>query len=443
MKFTKGKLISIIKENLTEMPMDFDTQDRPDQGLQDKLAAGETPLKKVPLPKTGDEPNKNFQELLASERYKEVVERVREYTGVQTPLRGQQGMMPLAQTMMQAHNEIVRTENQHREQLENLAIELVKKELGLDDNDFIFDAKIVGMGEIETDDFNKEEPGEQQPQMDEVDVEMDLYDDLQTLDLEKAKRRLINSMIQGASKRGHYMYHMVADRVREITGSDRLINQYGILMSVNDTLYWQLSDDMMQAMMGGGEGDPQVGGKESVDRETEPPTIHAKAVNFPILIHELIKGVMEVVAIQGRPKDDEGNEMDFSDVESSEDTLDKEMWDLRLGPAIWKRVRNQFPEETLLEEDKYRLQLILFSHIIQKPAKEFLVLMKEVLSNSEQGKRLLSILYKAIQEQIQDFDYEETMRQFDDELNDVSDDTDDDDLDDFLNGLGISRPKDE
>ena len=52
MKFTKSKLISIIKENLTEMPMDFDTQDRPDQGLQDKLAAGETPLKKVPLPKT-------------------------------------------------------------------------------------------------------------------------------------------------------------------------------------------------------------------------------------------------------------------------------------------------------------------------------------------------------------------------------------------------------
>jgi hypothetical protein len=443
MKFTKGKLISIIKENLTEMPMDFDTQDRPDQGLQDKLAAGETPLKKVPLPKTGDEPNKNFQELLASERYREVVQRVQQYTGVRTPMRGQQGVMPLVQTMMQAHNNIVRTENQHREELENLAIELVKKELGLDDNDFIFDAKIVGMGEIDTDDFNREEPGEQQPQMDEVDVEIDLFDDLQTLDLEKAKRRLINSMIQGASKKGHYMYHMVADKVREITGSDTLINQYGVLMSVNDTLYWQLSDDMMQAMMGGGGGEPQVGGKESVDRETNPPTIKARAVNFPILIHELIKGVMEVVAIQGRPRDEEGNEEDFSDIESSEDTLEKEMWDLRLGPAIWNRVRSQFPEETLIEEDKYRLQLILFSHIIQKPAKEFLVLMKEVLSNSEQGKRLLSLLYKAIQEEIQDFDYTETMNQFDNELNDVSDDTDDDDLDDFLGSLGISRPKDE
>lgn len=443
MKFTKSKLISIIKENLTEMPMDFDTQDRPDQGLQDKLAAGETPLKKVPLPKTGDEPNKNFQELLASERYKEVVQKVQQYTGVRTPIRGQQGMMPLVQTMMTAHNQIVRTEAQHREQLENLAIELIKKEMGLEDDDFIFDAKIVGMGEIDTDDFNREEPGEQQPEMNEVDVEIDLFNDLQTLDLEKAKRRLINTMIQGASKKGHYMYHMVADKIREITGSDELINQYGVLMSVNDTLYWQMSDDMMQAMMGGGGGEPQVGGKESVDRNTDPPTIHVRAVNFPILIHELIKGVMEVVAIQGRPKDEEGQEVDFSDIESSEDTLEKEMWDLRLGPAIWNRVRSQFPEETLVEEDKYRLQLLLFSHIIQKPAKEFLVLMKEVLSNTDQGKRLLGLLYQAIQEEIQDFDYEETMRKFDDELDSISDDTDDDDLDDFLGSMGISRPKDE
>lgn len=446
MKFTKSKLISIIKENLTEMPMDFETPDRPDQGLQSKLAAGETPLKKVPLPKTGDEPNKNFQELLASERYKEVIQRVREYTGVQTPLRGQQGMMPLAQTMMSAHNDIVRIERQHRTQLENLAIELVKKEMGLEDDDFIFDAKIVGMGEIDADDFNREQQqNQEEPQMDEVnlEVEVDLMNDLETLNLEKAKRRLINSMIQGASKKGHYMYHMVADKIREITGSEGLINKYGVLMSVNDTLYWQMSDDAMKMMMGGGGGEPQIGGKESVDRDTDPPTIHVRAVNFPILVHELIKGVMEVLAIKGRPKDEEGQEVDFSDVESSEDTLEKEMWDLRLGPAIWNRVRSQFPEETLIEEDKYRLQLILFSHIIQKPAKEFLVLMKEVLSNSEQGKRLLALLYQAIQEEIQDFDYEETMRKFDDELNNASDETDDDDLDDFLGSLGISRPTDE
>ena len=423
--------------------MDYDTQDRPDQGLQDKLASGETSLKKVPLPNTGDEPNKNFQELLASERYKQVIEKVRQYTNDRTTLRGEQGIMPLVSSMMTAHNNIVRIENNHREELQNLAIELVKKEMGLSDDDFIFDAKIVGMNEISTDDFNREDSEQQTPEADEVDIEIDLFNDLQTLDLEKAKRRLINSMIQGSSKKGHYMFHMVSDKVREITGSDSLINQYGILMSVNDTLYWQLSDEKMKMMMGGGGQESSIGGKETVDRQTDPPTIKALAVNFPILIHELIKGVMEFFGILGRPKDEEGNELPFEDIEDSEDTLEKEMWDLRLGPAIWDRIRNQFPEETLVDEDKYRLQLILFMHIIQKPAKEFLVFMKEVMSNSEQGKRLMDILYKAIQQEIQDFDYTETMNQFDNELNDISDETDDDEFDDFLGGLGISRSNDD
>jgi len=54
------------------MAMDFDTPDRPYQGLQDKLSQGDTPLKKIPLPSTGEEPNKNFQELLASDRYRQV-----------------------------------------------------------------------------------------------------------------------------------------------------------------------------------------------------------------------------------------------------------------------------------------------------------------------------------------------------------------------------------
>jgi hypothetical protein len=152
---------------------------------------------------------------------------------------------------------------------------------------------------------------------------------------------------------------------------------------------------------------------------------------------------MELVAIQGRPKDEEGNETDFTDIEDSEDTLEKEMWDLRLGPAIWERVRKQFPEEVLVDEEKYKIQLLLFSHIIQKPAKEFLILMKEILSGSENGKNLMGLLYKAIEQEIKDYDYTETMNQFDDELNNISDETDDDDFDDFLGGLGIRRPDEE
>jgi hypothetical protein len=441
MEFTKKNLLSLLKENIEEMAMSFDTPDRPDQGVQNKLSQGDTPLKKIPLP-GAQQPNNNFQELLASERYKQVIARVRGYTGINTPIMGGSNIMPLAQMMMTAHNQIIQTERAHREQLEQLAIELVMKEMGIPEGALQFNAKIVGMGEIRTDDFNREM--EQQQNIEPVDIETDLMDDLEKIDLEKAKRRLINNMIQGASKKGHYMYHYVADKIEEITGSEDLINQYGILMSINDTLYWQLSDEQMKMMMGGAGGGGSVGGKEEVDRNTNPPTIVARAINFPILVHELIKGTLELFAIQGRPTDEEGNESEnWDEVQSSEDTLEKEVWDLRLGPAIWDRIRSQFPEEILTDENKAELQNYLLVEIFKLPAKQFLVFMKEVISGSANGKRLMNELMSGIDQMFRDQDYQNAISAFNEDLDDVTDDTDDDDLDDFLGGLGIRLSDDD
>ena len=442
MKFLKKDLLRILGENLHEMPMDFDTPDRPYQGLQDKLAQGDTPLKKIPLPSTGEEPNKNFQELLASERYRQVVAKVREYTGVEAPMQGEEGVMPLARMMMSAHNEIVQTEEAHREELERLAVELVMKEMGIPEGALQFDAKIVGVGEIDTQNFNREM--QQQPNIEPVDIEQDLMSDLESMTMEKAKRRLINNMIQGASKKGHYMYHYVADKIREITGSDIIIGQYGVLMSINDTLYWQLSDETMKKMMGGPEGGGSVGGKEEVRRNTNPPTIVARGVNFPMLVHELIKGIMELFAIQGRPTDEEGNEDTeaWSEIEGSEDTLEKEMWDLRLGPAIWERIRSQYPENLLTDENKIELQNYLLVEIFKLPAKQFLVFMREVISGSDGGKRLMNELVDGIDKLLKDQDYQDAIDAFNEDLNDITDNTDDDDLSDFLGGLGIKLSDD-
>ena len=438
MKFTKKDLISLLGENLKEMAMDFDSEDRPDQGIQDKLAQGDTSFKDVPLPDTNDE-NKNFQEILASERYKQVVAKVREYTGVNTPMNGQSNITPLAQTMMSAHNQIIQIESQHKEALERLAVELVMQEMQLDEDEIVLNAKLVGMGEISTEDFNREVEENQDVEMEEI--EIDLMNDLENLSLEKAKRRLINSIIQGASKKGHYMYHNVADKLSEITGNPNIINLDGVLMSINDTLYWQLSDDTMKMMMGGGQGggEGMVGGKEKVDTSVDPPVVNAEAINFPILVHELIKGVMEVLAVHGRPEDQDV----WSQVESSEDTLEKEMWDLRLGPSIWQRIRSQFPDEVLMDENLIRLQNFLLIEIFKLPAKEFLVFMKETLTGSERGKQLMSELMSAVQLLFNDADYQEAMSRFNSDLDDASDGIDDDELGDFLGSLGIDMSDDD
>lgn len=237
------------------------------------------------------------------------------------------------------------------------------------------------------------------------------------------------------------MYHNVADKLSEITGNPNIINLYGVLMSINDTLYWQLSDDTMKMMMGGGQGggEGMVGGKEKVDTSVDPPVVNAEAINFPILVHELIKGVMEVLAVHGRPEDQDV----WSQVESSEDTLEKEMWDLRLGPSIWQRIRSQFPDEVLMDENLVRLQNFLLIEIFKLPAKEFLVFMKETLTGSERGKQLMSELMSAVQLLFNDADYQEAMSRFNSDLDDVSDGIDDDELGDFLGSLGIDMSDDD
>jgi hypothetical protein len=495
MKLSKKNLLSLIKENLNEMAMDFDTADRPNPELQAKLASGDTPLKKIPFPKTGKEPDQNFQELLASERYRQIVSNVRQYTNYQGTLNGDMGALTMM--MYNAHNNIIRLESAHKEALEQLAIQIVKEEMGIGE-EVEFDAKIVGMNQIDTSDFNREQGPEQNP--DEVDVEDDeegnneeqpqinpenqeveeeLYIDLKQLDLERAKLSLINSIIQGASKRGHYMYQLVGEKLREITGSDELYNDYGIMMSVNDANYWQFSPSMIKGSSDSVAGKVKTefpgddetgdtgdeGGEEGGEQEEQKVKVVARGINFPVLIHELIKGVFEILGSHGQPgeySNPQDREM-YQQAQKLESTLEKEMWTLLLGPAIWDRIRGQFPDEVILENGK-QLQNYMLMHIFQLPAKQFLVLMKEVVSNSENGKRLMTDLMASIQQMFNEQDYEESMNQFNDELETMSDEiesnelmdfissipgislsTDDDDdednLDDLFRQLGIDRPK--
>jgi hypothetical protein len=177
-------------------------------------------------------------------------------------------------------------------------------------------------------------------------------------------------------------------------------------------------------------------GKEQVERpedEDGVAKVVARGINFPVLVHELIKGVLELFAIQGRPEDEET----YDEVESSEDTLEKEMWDLRLGPAIWDRLRNQFPEDILIDENKKELQNYLLVEIFKLPAKKFLVFMREVLQGTEKGKRLMNELMEGINRMFNDQAYEDAVSVFRNDLEDVTDESEPDDINSFLNSLGI------
>jgi len=229
------------------------------------------------------------------------------------------------------------------------------------------------------------------------------------------------------------MYHNVAERLAQITGSETLIRDYGIMMSINDTMYWQMPDEQMNMAM----GSESMAGREEVDRNTEPPTIKARGINFPVLVHEIIKGVMEVFAIQGQPEDG------WEEVSQSEDTLDKEIWDIRLGPSIWRRIRDQFPEEILMDENQKELQNYLLVAIFKLEARDFLIFVKELMEGTDRGQQMMQHLMEGVRAAFNQEDTTPDLEELHTDVQEAASETSEEDLNTFLQGLGITQGEDE
>ena len=134
---------------------------------------------------------------------------------------------------------------------------------------------------------------------------------------------------------------------------------------------------------------------------------------------------------------------EYERLETKVDTLEKEVWDLRLGPAIYERIRKQFPDEIFDDEERMYLQNYLITSIFRLPAKELLVFTKEVISGSENGKRLMSELLQGIDKMLKNQEYQNAISRFNQDLEQVSDETDDDDLRNFLGDIGIHLSDDD
>lgn len=422
------EIVKSIKEAI-----EYDGPERMDREIERKISSGETPLSDNPaLPgKEEDEFDNSFAELVASERFKKVVEDVKHYTGMED-ISGPNAFMQLQMMLQQAIQTVKSIEKDHKETLEDLAVETIVKELSLPDGAFNYDVELLSMlGGIDTSKMITEpEEVDDEDVIEQFGVSSDqAEDDLENFmaafdnfSLEQHKRRMANVLIQGAAKKGHYMFHLVEGPLNNI--DPQLINLYGVLMSINDLLYWIMPDQITMSAAGSGEG---VQGSEEIDDTTDPPTIRVKGLFFPVLLHELIKGVYEVLGSQGLPDDPKAADM----VMGQTDTLPYEVWDLRLGPVIWDKFTAAYPDK-LFEDDMREIQNYFISRFSQLTADEFISNMKKILSGSEEGKKFVSDMVNEIISELKQQEYDDAMSQYRD------DDDDDMDLDDLLGDLGIS-----
>jgi|TARA_R110000824_G_scaffold3467_1_gene16418 hypothetical protein len=391
------------KNKLNEAPpIDYrDGRERMSPDIEAKLRSQEHPLgghKAFPDVDGNGIPD-NFEELIASQRFQDVVEKVKDATGVENI--DPRTLMSLQPMLMQAAQRVMEIESQNKQALEDLAVELVVDEMGIPEGDLQFDAKLgkPNMDGIQQKPNEKKKKKKKEPEFPNFEMEDEAAKRLEKLDLEKQKRRFINSLIQGSAKKAHYMYHLIREKLDEINPD--LVGLYSIVMSVNDLLYWVMPD--MEGMIGGGGAEQAMAGKEELDLETDPPTIKAMGLMFPILVHELYKGVMEYVSAHGLPSDPDMAE----DVIGTEDTLPAEVWDLRLGPVIWEKFLEVYPDDFFDAGEQKRIKNYFYYKFVSLEAEEFLSLAKEILSGSQSGKDQVKDMIDGIVKQLKDEDWED------------------------------------
>lgn len=417
-----------MKKNIKEQ-MTFSDNSRPSPDVETAIRQNQTSFKDVDILKP-NEPN-NYIDLLASEQYKSALDKLNQYTGEQNIGTGtSQKYAELSMKAFNALNQIKESERNHKEELEKLCVDLIIEHFNIPEGALQFNFKLANSvsTQIEKKKQTKEDIEQKEPK---------LANEINNLTKERAKRRLINAMIQGNSVDSTYLFNKIADKIVEITGDNYIIEKYAILSSVMMLGYWQFPDQMLSSAMGGG-GGGAAAGKASINLDTDPPTINAESIVFPFLIHEAIKGVMEFLSTQKEPTE---NELLAKDLE---DELVHEIWDIRIGPAIWRRLLDTYPETVLTNENEKKLTFYLYQELVNTPAREFLAAMKEIIQKTEIGKKLIGAMFYDLKtildgeiDDESETQYRRVMNELlpKDEIEDI--DVDDIDIDDFLSELGF------
>jgi hypothetical protein len=347
----------------------------------------------------------------------------------------------------------MRIEAAHKDELKQLAIDASLEEGEVPEGWYEIEAHLGEQPDTSDFRYQPEEPEDEEEEDDDEkeNLELPSFDiedltDEEEFELEKHKRNIINAIIQGAAKKGHYIFQKPDVKARLDAIDPSLYRDYLGIMAINDFMYFTM-EQMIEMMSQTGQG---VAGKVSLEDadddgeeggegggEEQPDTkIVATGMIFPILCHEIIKGLEEAKGRHGHSKNPDVREK----VRGAVDVLSNEPMQLRIGPEIVEKIRFALPDEMFDESNK---GLINWFHILlyQVPAQEFLEIVGNAISEDQSKiSRATSRFEEIMKEAMQMKEEFENYKEENDTESD-SDDDDEDDLDDFLGSLGISRPK--
>jgi hypothetical protein len=416
--------------------------ERMDPSLERKLASPDSLYAQNPAMRKGPA---DVQRLV-SQRFGKVADKLKEVVGNRN-IGSQQVQGMIYNEMMGKLRNIMSIEAAHKDELEQLAVDASLEEQEVPEGWYQIEPHLGQQPDVSDFRYAPEEPKDDEEEEKEkleipsFDVE-DLTDE-EELELEKHKRNIINAIIQGAAKRGHYLFQKPDIKARLDAIDPSLYRDYLGIMAINDFMYFTM-EQMIEMMSQTGQG---VAGKVSLDDaddeeeeggeeggEEQPDTkIIAVGLIFPILCHEIIKGLEEAKGRHGHSKNPDVREK----VRGAVDVLSNEPMQLRIGPEIVEKLRHALPDSMFDESNK---GLINWFHILlyQIPAQEFLEIVGNAISEDASRVKKATARFEEIMKEAQDMKGE-----FEDykEEEGIDSEDEDDGLDDFFSSMGISRPK--
>ena len=325
-----------------------------------------------------DDDESNFEEKLMSKRFKDVLKTFKRHHGVE-----EIDIKQFLQNQANLMRKIIKLEYKHEDELIEMAIKLVREDFDVSEDDVIIEAKLTtDMSLSKNIDKLKINPT--------TDIEFDSHDEFVKANKEVYKRRMINALIQGSAKKTNHMFHMVDDELQEL--EPMLPNLYAKLISGADYMY-MVQDDMKPRMVGG------IVNVEFPKTENDIPKIIVEAMTFPVLIHEIVKGVMEILSYHGLPKDSKIAKF----VIDKADFMAAESWDMRLGPPIWEAFTECIPPED------FNLKHHVYVELVSLPVDEFNSTLKEILMGTRAGKVKVQEMIDKVKDELKDDEFDNAM----------------------------------
>lgn len=356
--------------------------------FEDELGNNNHSLKGSPIFPEGDE--HSFEQKIMGDRFNDVVKRYKRAYDVNSINNKDvmKNMIPLVKETMVLEKKYVK-------ELEKLAIKMVREEFDMDEDTVEIHAELIpNISLVGT---------KKNPTPMSVDMEFKNHEEMINAKDEVYKRRFINALIQGAGMKCNHMFHMVDDELNDL--DPRLGNKYSKVMSSAEYLYYVVPE--IENNIAGGVVKVQFPTKDN-----PKSIIYAQAMVFPVLIHELVKGVMEIMSAHGLPK----NKKMGNYVIDKADYLEAEPWDMRIGPALWERFTS------MIESEDFELKHHIYTDLVSLPVKEFNIKMREIIGGTKEGRKIIKDVVDEIRNDFKSDDFNDAMSEVSQHgIDDVSD----------------------